>query len=339
MRRLDTPLADRLGLRFAIVQAPMANVTTPELVAAVSEAGALGSFGGAYVSPDELRAAIRAIREVTTAPFAVNLFAPVTVEEPEPADVEAVSAYVSQWGPPGAAAAPAWSFDDQLAVVIEARVPVLSFAFGLVDPEPVHDVGIATIGTATTAEEARELELDGVDAIVVQGAEAGGHRGTFLDSFDEGLVPLAELVPQVVAVVSKPVIAAGGIMDGAGIAAALDLGAQGVQLGTAFLFAAEARVPPAWKQALREHETVVTAAYTGRPARAAHTPFLAALMAGPPPLPFPLQAGVLAPFRAHDGYGFYMGGTGAARGREAPAGDLVRTLAFEAESAGRPAGE
>lgn len=337
MRRLDTPLGDRLGLRFALVQAPMAGVTTPELVAAVSEAGALGSFGAAMSSPDELRAAIRAIREMTTAPFAVNLFAPTQVEEPEPADVEAVRAFVSQWGPPGAAASPPWSADDQLAVVIEERVPVLSFTFGLVDPEPVHDVGIATIGTATTAEEARELELDGVDAIVAQGAEAGGHRGTFLDSFDEGLVPLAELVPQVVAAVSKPVIAAGGMMDGAGIAAAIDLGAQAVQLGTAFLFAREARVPPAWLQALREHATVVTAAYTGRPARAAQTPFLAALMQGPPPLPYPLQAGVTAPFRAHDGYGFYMGGTGAAGGREAAAGDLVRTLAFEAESAGRSA--
>ncbi|HVM56602.1 MAG TPA: nitronate monooxygenase [Gaiellaceae bacterium] len=338
MRRLDTPLGDRLGLRFAIVQAPMAGVTTPELVAAVSEAGALGSFGGATSSPDELRAAIRAIRELTTAPFAVNLFAPMPEEEPEAADVEAVRTFVSQWGPPGAAAAPPWSFDDQLAVVIEERVPVLSFTFGLVDPEPVHDVGIATIGTATTAEEARELELDGVDAIVAQGAEAGGHRGTFLDSFDEGLVPLAELVPQVLAAVSKPVIAAGGMMDGAGIAAALDLGAQAVQLGTAFLFAREARVPEAWLQALREHETVVTDAYTGRPARAAWTPFLVELMQqGPPPLPYPLQAAVLAPFRAHDGYGFYMGGTGASRGREAAAGELVRTLAFETESAGRSA--
>jgi len=338
MRRLDTPLGDRLGLRFAIVQAPMAGVTTPELVAAVSEAGALGSFGGGYASPDELRAAIRAIRELTAAPFAVNLLAPLSYEEPEPAAVDAVRAFVSRHGEPGPAAAPPWSFDDQLAVVIEERVPVLSFAFGLVDPEPVHDVGIATIGTATTAEEARELELDGVDAIVAQGAEAGGHRGTFLDSFETGLVPLAELVPQVVAAVSKPVIAAGGIMDGAGIAAALDLGAQAVQLGTAFLFAAEAKVPPAWRQALREHETVVTAAYTGRPARAAWTPFLVELMQqGPPPLPFPLQAAVLAPFRARDGYGLYMGGTGAARGREARAGELVRTLAFETETVDRSA--
>jgi len=335
MRRLDTPLADRLGLRFAIVQAPMAGVTTPELVAAVSEAGALGSLGGATSSPDELRAAIRAVRELTTAPFAVNLFAPLPREEAEPEAVDAMRAHVARHGEPGEAVPPTWSVHDQAVVVLEARVPVLSFTFGLVDPEPFHDVGIAVIGTATTAEEARELALDGVDAIVAQGAEAGGHRGTFLDSFEDGLVPLAELVPQIAGAVSKPVIAAGGIMDGAGIAAALELGAEAAQLGTAFLFSSESAASPAWKQALREHETVVTPAYTGRPARAARTPFLADLMDGPAPLPYPLQAGLLAPFRARDGYGFYMGGTGAARGREAPAGDLVRTLAFETEAAGR----
>jgi nitronate monooxygenase len=246
-----------------------------------------------------------------------------------------VRALVSRHGAPGEPAAPPWSFEDQAAVVLEERVPVFSFTFGLVDPEPFHDVGIAVIGTATTADEARELELDGVDAIVAQGAEAGGHRGTFLDSFEEGLVPLAELVPEVVDAVSKPVIAAGGIMDGAGIAAALDLGAQAAQLGTAFLFSTESAASPAWRQALREHETVVTAAYTGRPARAARTPFLTELMEGPEPLPYPLQAAVLAPFRTRDGYGFYLGGTGAARGREAPAAELVRTLAFETETAGR----
>ena len=222
-----------------------------------------------------------------------------------------------------------------MAVVLEERVPVFSFTFGLVDPEPFHDVGIATIGTATTAEEARELELDGVDAVVAQGAEAGGHRGSFLDSFEQGIVPLAELVPQIAGAVSIPVIAAGGMMDGAAIAAALALGAQAVQLGTAFLFCAESAASAAWRQALREHETVVTPAYTGRPARAARTPFLAELIDGPAPLPYPLQAAVLAPFRKRDGYGFYMGGTGAARGREVPAAELVRTLAFETETAGR----
>jgi len=335
MRRLDTPFAERLGLRFALVQAPMSGVSTPELVAAVSEAGALGSFGGATTPPDALRAAIRAIRELTTAPFAVNLFAEVTVDEPAPGAAEAVQTLLARHGEAGVPVLPFWGIDDQIAVVLEERVPVFSFTFGLVDPTPFHEVGIATIGTATTAEEARELELDGVDAVVAQGAEAGGHRGTFLDSFEQSLVPLAQLVPEVVGAVSIPVIAAGGIMDGAGIAAALDLGAAAVQLGTAFLFSHESAASAAWRQALREHETVVTAAYTGRPARAALTPFLTELIEGPEPLPYPLQAAVLAPFRARDGYGLYLGGTGAARGRDLPAAELVRTLAFETETAGR----
>ena len=335
MRRLDTPLAERLGLRFALVQAPMASVATPELVAAVSEAGALGSFGGGTASPDDLRAAIRAIRELTAAPFAVNLFAPLPREEFTAEAAEAVRGLVARHGDPGEPAGPPWSVDDQIAVVLEERVPVVSTTFGLIDPEQFHDVGIAVIGTATTVEEAREHELDGVDAVVAQGAEAGGHRGTFLDSFEAGLAPLAELVPAVVAAVSIPVIAAGGIMDGEGVAAALDLGAEAAQLGTAFLFCPESGASAAWRQALREHETVVTPAYTGRPARAARTPFLDELMAGPAPLPYPLQAAVIAPLRSRDGFGLYMGGTGAAGGREVPAAELVRTLAFETETAGR----
>lgn len=335
MRRLDTPFAERLGLRFALVQAPMVSVSTPELVAAVSEAGALGSFGGGTTPPDELRATIRAIRELTAAPFAVNLFAEVTVDDPAPEAVEAMRELLANYGGAGEPVLPFWGVEDQIAVVLEERVPVFSFTFGLVDPTPFHNVGIRTIGTATTPEEARELELDGVDAVVAQGAEAGGHRGTFLDSFEQGLVPLAQLVPAIAGAVSIPVIAAGGIMDGAGIAAALGLGAQAVQLGSAFLFSAESAASAAWRQALREHETVVTPAYTGRPARAARTPFLTELIEGPEPLPYPLQAAVLAPLRARDGYGFYMGGAGAARGREMSAAELVRTLAFETETAGR----
>ena len=148
-------------------------------------------------------------------------------------------------------------------------------------------------------------------------------------------MPLAELVPAIAGAVSIPVIAAGGIMDGDGIAAALALGAEAAQLGTAFLFCPESGASAAWRQALREHETVVTPAYTGRPARAARTPFLDELMAGPEPLPYPLQGAVVAPLRSRDGYGFYLGGTGAARGREVPAAELVRTLAFETETSGR----
>lgn len=303
MRRLDTPLARLLGVRFPIVQAPMANVQPPALAAAVAEAGALGSVAGATLRPDELRAAIREVRAATGGAFAVNLFAPPFLR------------------------------DGQLEVVLEERPPVFSFTFGIVETAPLRDAGVVVLGTATTTVEAVALEQAGVDAVVAQGAEAGGHRGTFLGGVEESLVPLAELVPAVAAAVSVPVVAAGGIVDGAGVAAALDLGAAGAWLGTAFLFARECGTPRRWLDALRTHETVVTDAYTGRAARAARTPFLEQLMGGPPPLPFPEQRRVVA--ARPDAEGFFLGGTAARRARELPAGDLVRTLVAETEAAAR----
>ncbi|HET7573051.1 MAG TPA: nitronate monooxygenase [Gaiellaceae bacterium] len=301
MRALDTPLCGLLGVRFPIVQAPMANVQPPELAAVVSNAGALGSIAGATLSADELRAAIRGVRAATAGAFAVNLFAPPYLRE------------------------------GALEVVLEERPPVFSFTFGIVEPAPLREAGIVVLGTATSADEARVLADAGVDAVVAQGAEAGGHRGSFLDGFP--LVPLAELVPACVEAVSVPVVAAGGIVDGAGIAEALRLGAQGVSVGTAFLFTPECRVPADWRDALRSHATVVTPAYSGRPARAARTPFLAELMAGPPPLPYPEQRRRV---EARPGAErFFLGGVAAPRARELGVAELVRALVAEAEAAAR----
>jgi nitronate monooxygenase len=286
-------LLDLLGVRYPLVQAPMANNAPPALAAAVSAAGALGSIAGAALSPDELRAAIREVREATDRPFAVNLFAPPYLRE------------------------------GTLEVVLEERPRVFSFAFGIVDPAPLREAGIVTLGTATTAEEAQALEQAGVDAVVAQGAEAGGHRGSFLGGFP--LVPLAELVPACADAVSVPVVAAGGIMDGAGVAEMLRLGAAGVSLGTAFLFTPEAGSPREHLEALGSLDTVVTDAYTGRPMRAARTPVLEDLMAGPPPLPYPEQRKVSA-----EKGPLFMGGTGACKGRVMGAAELVRLLAAEA---------
>jgi nitronate monooxygenase len=293
---LESPLCELLGVRFPIVQAPMAGNAPPALAAAVSEAGALGSIAGATLPPDELRAAIREVRAATEQPFAVNLFAPPYLRE------------------------------ESLGIVLDERPSVLSLTFGSLDPAPLRAAGIVTLGTATTAGEARALEQAGVDAVVAQGAEAGGHRGSFLGGWP--LVPLAELVPACVDAVSLPVVAAGGIMDGAGIAQLLRLGAAGVSLGTAFLFTPEAERPPEHLEALRSFETVVTDAYTGRPMRAARTPVLEELMAGPPPLPFPDQRQVAA-----EKGPLFMGGTGAAEGRELAAAELVRILVAEAGAA------
>jgi nitronate monooxygenase len=341
MRRLDTPLGDLLGVRFAIVQSPMATVQPPAVAIAVSNAGALGFVAGAGLPPDALRAAIRETREGTTAPFGVNLFAPLEPPALEPervADLEALLAphrELAGLAPAQPPVPPAWTFEEQLAVVLEERPAVFGSTFGVVDAAPLHDAGIRVLGTATTVAEAEAQAAAGVDAVVVQGAEAGGHRGTFLGVCEDALVPLAELVPAAVAAVPVPVVAAGGIVDGAGIAAALELGAQAVQLGTAFLFTPECGVARTWLDALRTLDTVVTPAYTGRHARAARTPFVDELGAGPAPLPFPLQRLAIGDLSRVDGYGLYLGGTGARRARELPAGQLVRTLAFETESAGR----
>ncbi|MDX6466933.1 MAG: nitronate monooxygenase [Gaiellaceae bacterium] len=291
-------LAEVLGVRHALVQAPMANVQPAALAAAVSEAGAMGTIAGATLTADELRAAIREVRAATGAPFGVNLFAPPYLRE------------------------------DSFEVVLEERPAVFSFTFGPVDPAPLRAAGIVVAGTATTVAEAQALD---VDVVVAQGSEAGGHRGTFLGSFEDALVPVAELVPQIVDPVDVPVIAAGGIMDGGDIARMLALGALGVQLGTAFLFTPECAAPRAWLDALRGHETVVTPAYSGRHGRAARTPFLEELMAGPPPLPYPEQRAAVAARPGAEG--FYLGGTGARRARELPAAELVRTLVAETEAA------
>ena len=334
----ETRLTELLGVRYPIVQAPMAGgPNTVELAAAVSEAGGLGSLAGAMLSPDALRDEIRVLRRLTQRPFAVNVFAPLPPSDPDPAAVEAVrralDAHRARVGlpPHEPAARPSWTVEDQLAVVAEERVPVLSFTFGIPPLDGLDD--IVLLGTATTAAEAVELERAGVHAIVAQGAEAGGHRGTFLGSFEDGLVGLVALVPQIVDAVEVPVVAAGGIVDGRGIAAALALGATGVQLGTAFLFSPESGASPAWRRALREHPTVVSAAYTGRPARGGRTPFVEDLEAGPPPAPYEIQRGLTGDFRGLDGYGWYLGGQAAPRARELPAAELVKTLAGETEAA------
>jgi nitronate monooxygenase len=290
-----TLLTDLLGVDFPLVQAPMAYNGPPALAAAVSAAGALGSVAGSAFSPDELRAAIREVRAATDRPFAVNLLAPPYLRA------------------------------GTLEVVLEERPPVFSSSFGIVDPAPLREAGIVTLGTATTVEEARALEQAGVDVVVAQGGEAGGHRGSFLGGWP--LVPLAELVPACVEAVSLPVVAAGGIMDGAGIAQLLGLGAAGVSLGTAFLFTPEAGRPPEHLAAIRTLETVVTDAYTGRPMRAARTPVLEQLMARPAPLPFPEQRAVSA-----ESGPLFMGGTGSPRGRELGAAELVRLLVAETEA-------
>ena len=278
----DTRLARLLGVRYPLIQAPMAGVNTPELVAAVSNAGGLGSLGGAALQPDALREQIAEVHRLTDAPFAVNLFAPLaTAQAPD-----TVSAMLERLAPRrerlglGAGSAPPpypSPFERQLEVLLERPPPVFSITFGLPPADALaalRDAGMTVIATATTAAEAASAEDAGCDAVVAQGSEAGGHRGTFAADFEAGLVGTMALVPQVSDRVELPVIAAGGIMDGRGIAAATLLGADGVQMGTAFIGCEETQAPPAYVASLAasvDGDTTITRAFTGRPARALRT--------------------------------------------------------------------
>ncbi|MEN3356469.1 MAG: nitronate monooxygenase [Mycobacteriales bacterium] len=317
----DTPFSRLVGVRFPIVGAPMAGgPSTPRLAAAVSAAGGLGSVAGAMLGPDQLRDAIRETRSLTDRPFAVNLFAPL----PAPSG-ERVADWAALTGVPVPGPTPRPRFTDQLAVVVDERVPVFSFTFGVPD---LVGLDAVTIGTATTVAEAVELQRAGVRAIVAQGFDAGGHRGTFLAPVAESLVGTFSLVPQIVDAVSVPVLGSGGIMDGRGIAAALTLGAAGVQLGTALLRCPEAGTAPAHRQAL-DRPTTITDVLTGRPARAVRTPLVDRLEASglrPPDYPLPRYLSPEPPMLA---------GQAARLARSLPAADLIHALVDEVEAARR----
>jgi nitronate monooxygenase len=277
------------GARYPIVQAPMAYVAPPALAAEAANAGALGMIAAAALSATQTRAAIREVRSLTDAPFGVNVFAPPYLRY------------------------------DVVDVVLEERPAVFSFTFGVIDPEPFQAAGIAVHGTATTGEEAAALEAAGVDAVVAQGAEAGGHRGTFLGTFEDGLVPLDELVESIR--VSVPVIAAGGIVSADDVRRVRSLGAAGVQVGTAFLFTYGAGTPTQHLDALRTYDTVVTPAYTGRHMRAARTPVLEELM-HVEPLAYPEQRALSAKRGP-----LFMGGANARAAQEQSVAELVDELA------------
>src|SRR5208282_2445212 len=282
-------LLRRLGVDHPILLAPMAGSGgTPELAAAVSNAGGLGAWGGAYAKPDEIAGAIRRIRQLTQRPFNINLFAGGYETDrkidPQPM-LEIVTEVHARLAlpPPVLPPVPADPFDAQLEAVLEERPPMFSFTFGVPAPTQIAALkkcGIAIAGTATTVQEARQLQQAGVDAIVAQGAEAGAHRGSFAAPFEDSMVPLATLVREICAGTALPVIASGGIMDGRDAAKAMALGAAAVQLGTAFLPCPESGAPPIYKRALLEAKndtTVITRAFSGRPARGLTNGFIAML--------------------------------------------------------------
>jgi nitronate monooxygenase len=335
-----------LGVAHPIILAPMAGSGgTPELVAAVSNAGALGSWGGAYSTPQQILDAAGQIRAQTSKPFALNLFAggyePNGAIDPAPMLALIASVHASLGlAPPALPPVPQNPFDDQLAAVIEARPAVFSFTFGIPSADALarlRKAGIRTSGTATTVEEGKRLEAAGVDSIVAQGEEAGAHRGSFLKSFEQSMVPMRELARGLVEAVSIPVIASGGIMDGREIAQALAEGAAAAQLGTAFLLCPECGAPAPYKQALIAAEgdpTVITRVYSGRPARGLRNKFID-MAQDVPILPFRQQNDLTRPMRNEAGkqgvadYISLWAGRGVTRARQMPAADLIKTLVVE----------
>lgn len=299
----ETELCALLNVRYPLIQAPMAGGwTTPELAAAVSESGGFGVLAGARVAPERLREDIRAVKSLTRRPFGVNLLlSPPTFGPRDPAQAQAhLNRLRRRLGLPETEAVPESREDrwqEQLAVLVEEEVPVLSIGMG--DPEELapeaRRSGLLVLSMVTSVAEARRAELAGVDAIVAQGAEAGGHRSTFLFGPDgePPLVGTLALVPQVVDAVQVPVVAAGGIVEGRGLAAALALGAAGVQMGTRFLLARESGAHPAYRRSLlaaTEEETVVTRVFSGHPARGLRNAYVREyLRSGPEPLAYPRQ--------------------------------------------------
>lgn len=339
-------LLRRLGIRHPIIQAPMAGGPgTPRLAAAVSNAGGLGSLAGGYLTPEGVAKEFEEARALTSKPLNINLFAGGyhTTLDRDPSPMLNVLAPVHaelQLPPPAVPAIGPDPFPSQLEVVLRVRPEVFSFTFGVPSADAMHDLrvaGIVTIGTATTAAEAEILERAGVDAIVAQGAEAGAHRGTFDGPFDDALVPTLELVRQISRTTKTPVIASGGIMTGADIAAALSAGAIAVQMGTAFLLCPEAGTADAYQSALRDADgahTVITRAYSGRAARGIRNRFIE-MVDEDRILPFPIQNSLTRAMRsaaAKAGKSEYLSlwaGTGVSRIRTMPAADLVNTLMEE----------
>ena len=339
----DRRFLDLVETQFPIVQAPMAGAGGVELCLAAMKGGALGSLPCGMLAPEQTRAQVAAVRAAASGPFALNFFChSMPSESDDSAWRELLRPYYEEFGvQPGNGGALRLPFDEQMCRVVEdVRPAVVSFHFGLPEPrllDRVKSTGAVIIGNATTVEEARWLEERGADAIIAQGFEAGGHTGTFLGSAPNEALGLFALLPQIADAVSVPVIAAGGIGDGRGIAAAFVLGASAAQLGTAYLHTPEAHISVTYRERLVEGRTVFTNLMSGGLARGVHGRLVDEL--GPvrsEAPPYPLASAALTPIRAaaekqgEYGFGPMWAGQAAPLGTSLPAAELTRKLATDA---------
>lgn len=301
----DTRVSARLGIRYPIIQGPLGGLASQRLTAAVSNYGGLGSFGAHGLTPSAINDVIAELRSMTAKPFAINLWVSMADGGAQTSDEAAFNRSLATLAPhlqalggtlPVYKPYAAINFEAQMRVLIDARVPAFSFIYGIPPRELLDECraqGIVVIGAATTPDEAVELEKAEVDVIAASGFEAGGHRGSFLRPSEDSLTGTFALVPQVADAVSVPVVAAGGIADARGIVAALVLGAEGVQIGTAFLTCEESGASPQHREALlggKASHTALTRGFTGRLGRGITNRLLDALNApGVEILPYPLQ--------------------------------------------------
>lgn len=348
----------KLGLRLPVIQAPMAGgPASQELVAACSAAGALGSFGFAYTQPEEMKKQCAWVRAKTELPFGVNLFvAPLPAEIGAGAQrgaLEAVAGYYAELGLPAPEPVKtpyAPDLEAQFAAVESIAPRVFTVHFGALDADRLkrfQTQGMLVGGSANCIAEAKGLEAAGFDFVIAQGGEAGGHRGSYLRDPYQSLTGTLALTRMIVRAVKLPVVAAGGIMDGAGIAAVLALGAQAAQLGTAFIPCPESGAPQVHKDQLlkaTEDDTRLTEKFSGRPARGLANRFLRE-MAAKPQLAFPAQNSVTGKLRqasAKAGKPDFVAlwaGQASPLSRALPAADLIGKLDAELREAIRQLGD
>jgi nitronate monooxygenase len=341
---------DRLGLRLPIIQAPMAGVSTPELAAQVTNAGGLGSVGAGATDAAGASRMIDEVRALTSGPYNINLFVHETPRrdpETEASWLDALTPLFRDVGgnPPATLATIYQSFaddDEMVRVLVDRAPPVVSFHFGVPQQAKVRalkEAGCVLVATATSLEEARLAQRAGMDAVVAQGYEAGGHRGVFKPDDDDAQLGTLALTRLLVLEGELPVISAGGIMDGQGIRAALDLGAVAAQLGTAFIACPESVADEAYRKALMSdaaHHTIMTRAVSGRPARCLRNRFSVwgqTAATAIPDYPVAYDAGkalnAAAKAAGETGYGAQWAGQGAPLARSLPAADLMRQLELE----------